>query len=59
MEIFIFISIWLILDLILKIISKNYRRNTIKLLQNFDKDMDFYWYGMWRTLKNYLKRLFK
>lgn len=59
MKIFIFIGIWLILDLILNVISKNYRRNTIRLLKEFDDTMEIYWYSIWRALKNYLKRLFK
>lgn len=59
MEVFNFIGIWFTLDLLLNVISKNYRRNTIRLLQEFDEEMETYWYSIWRTLKNYLKQLFK
>lgn len=58
MEIFIILSMWLWLDLLLNIVSKTYRNITIKILQDIDKDVETYWNSIWRKIKNYLLNIF-
>ncbi len=51
MELFIFLFIWMLADNVLNIISKTYRRTTIQMLTEYDKEMENYWKDFWEDIK--------
>lgn len=51
MELFIFLFIWMLVDNVLNIISKTYRRETIRMLIEHDKEMKNYWKDFWEDIK--------